>query len=215
MELQEAIQSNGTCRFYRPDPVPDEVLARLISAARFAPNGGNRQPVRFVAIRDLAVKTKLRDLYLPYWDAYIKAAGGGDVRIDMLPKMAQAADHFARNMEKIPVMMMVCARLADVHPTDHELGRLSVVGGGSIYPAVQNLLLSAREAGLGTALTTLLCHEEPAIKKLLAIPEDISVVATLTLGYPEKPFPKKLKRRPVSEIAFSERYGEVLPGADG
>ena len=106
---------------------------------------------------------------------------------------------------------MVCARLEDVHPTDHELGRLSVVGGASIYPAVQNLLLSCRAVGLGSALTTLLCHEEAKIKELLAIPADISVVATIALGYPEKPFPKKLSRRPVSEIAFVDRYGSALP----
>ncbi len=211
MDLQEVIRTNNTCRYYRPDPVPDEVLERVISAARFAPNGGNRQPVRFVAVRDPAVKATLRDLYLPYWNAYMKAAGGGEIRVGILPKSARDADHFANHLHEIPVLLMVCARLEDVHPTDHELGRLSVVGGASIYPAVQNLLLSCRAEGLGSALTTLLCHEEPVIKELLAIPDDISVVATIALGYPEKPFPKKLSRRPVSEIAFVDRYGSALP----
>ncbi len=211
MDLQDVIRSNNTCRYYRPDPVPDEVLERVISAARFAPNGGNRQPVRFVVVRDAATKEALRDLYLPYWNAYIKAASGGEIRVGILPKAARDADTFANHLHEVPVLLMVCARLEDVHPTDHELGRLSVVGGASIYPAVQNLLLSCREEGLGSALTTLLCHEEPKIKELLAIPEDISVVATLAIGYPEKPFPTRLSRRPVSEIAFLERYGDPLP----
>ncbi len=211
MELQDAIHSTNTCRYYRSDPVPDAVLERAISGARFAPNGGNRQPVRFIAVRDPAVKETLRDLYLPYWNAYMKAAGGGEIRVGILPKSARDADHFANHLHEIPVLMMICARLEDVHPTDHELGRLSVVGGASIYPAVQNFLLGCREQGLGTALTTLLCHEEPKIKELLAIPEDISVVATIAVGYPEKPFPKKLSRRPVAEIAFVDRYGEVMP----
>ncbi len=210
MDLQDVIHSTNTCRYYRPDPVPDGVLEQVISAARFAPNGGNRQPVRFVAVRDPAVKTTLRDLYLPYWNAYMKAAAGGKVRVGILPKAARDADHFANHLHEIPVLLMVCARLEDVHPTDHELGRLSVVGGASIYPAVQNLLLSCREAGLGSALTTLLCHEEPKIKELLAIPDDISVVATIAVGYPEKSFPRKLSRRPVSEIAFVDHYGNTL-----
>lgn len=210
MELQEVIRSNNTCRYYRKEAVPDAVLVKAISAARFAPNGGNRQPVRFVAVRDPGVKETLRDLYLPYWNAYMKAAGGGEIRVGILPKAARDADHFANHMHEIPVLMMVCARLEDVHPTDHELGRLSVVGGASIYPAVQNFLLGCREQGLGTALTTLLCHEEPRIKALLSIPEDISVAATIAVGYPEKPFPKKLSRRPVSEIAFADRYGNAM-----
>ncbi len=211
MDLQDVIRTNHTCRHYRPDPVPDEVLERVVSAARFAPNGGNRQPVRFVIVRDPATKETLRDLYLPYWNAYLKAASGGEIRVGILPKAARDADTFANHLHEIPVLLMVCARLEDVHPTDHELGRLSVVGGASIYPAVQNLLLSCREEGLGSALTTLLCHEEPKIKALLSIPEDISVVATLAIGYPAKPFPKRLTRRPVSEIAFVERYGDPLP----
>jgi nitroreductase len=87
-----------------------------------------------------------------------------------------------------------------------------VVGGASIYPAVQNLLLAARSLGLGTALTTLLCADEPAVKALLHIPHDISTAATLALGWPLKAFPKQLRRRPLEEIAFGERYGAPLPG---
>jgi len=211
MNLQEIIQSNITCRYYRPDPVPDDVLTRVLSAARFAPSGGNRQPVRFIVIRDSEKKRSLRDLYLPYWEEYLKGLGVGNIRAEGGRNMLGAADHFARHIDAIPLLIMVCAQLADVHPTDDKLGRLSVVGGASIYPAVQNLLLTCREEGLGSALTTLLCHEEPAIKRLLEIPEDISVCATLMVGFPEKPFPKKLSRRPVREIAYLDRYGDAFP----
>ncbi len=105
-------------------------------------------------------------------------------------------------------MLVVCARLADVHPTDTELGRLSIVGGASVYPAIENILLAAREAGLGTALTTLLCAVEAEVKVLLRVPDDISTAAMVTIGWPAKPFPRKLTRRPLSEFAFTDRYGE-------
>lgn len=213
MQLQEVIQSNGTCRYYRPDPVPDDVLTRVLSAARFAPSGGNRQPVRFVVVRDRDKKRALRDLYLPYWEEYLKGLGVGDIRAEGSRSVVAAADHFAHHLDAIPILIVVCAKLSDVHPTDHQLGRLSVVGGASIYPAVQNLLLSCRNEGLGSALTTLMCHEEPAVKKLLDIPDDIAVCATLAVGYPEKPFPKKLSRRPVRETAFLDRYGHAFPTA--
>lgn len=215
MDVFDAIESNGTCRYYRPDPVSPDVLRQVLGAAPFAPSGGNRQPVRFVVVTERKTKERLADLYLPRWDAYIAAMGTGEVRVNALPRLVRDADHFARHLADVPALVVVCARLADCHATDRELGRLSVVGGASIYPAVQNLLLAARALGLGTALTTLLCADEPAVKALLHIPDDISTVATVALGWPAKAFPKRLRRRPLDEIAFGERYGEPLPGSTG
>ena len=214
MDLREAIETNGTCRFYKPDPVPDDVLARVLGAARYAPNGGNRQPVRFIAVRDTAMKKQLKDLYLVRWNAYVGQMSKGKVEVRTVPKLVENANHFANHLDEIPVLVVVCAELANIYPTDHLLGRLSVVGGGSIYPAVQNFLLACRAEGLGTALTTLLCFDEPEVKRLLDIPEGIVTAAMVTVGYPAKPFPKKLTRRPLAESAFADRYGQPLPGAE-
>jgi nitroreductase len=215
MDLTEIMCTNGTCRFYKTDPVPDELMARVLDAARWGPTGGNRQPVSFVVVRDQKKKEALRDLYLPIWKPYVTAARQGSVRIGAKSSLLDNADHFAHHMADIPVMLVVCARLADVHPTDDRLGRLSIVGGASVYPAVQNVLLAARAAGLGTALTTLLCEEEPKVKTLLCIPEAVSTAAMVTIGWPAKAFPRKLTRRPLAEIAYLDQYGSALPGADG
>ncbi|HEY8120314.1 MAG TPA: nitroreductase family protein [Myxococcota bacterium] len=213
MELLDAIHTTGTCRFFAPKPVPADVLARALDAARFAPTGGNRQPVRFIAVRDAALRQRLQELYLPHWETYFARVTRGEMRVGALPRVIANADHFARHLAEAPVLVVACARLADVHATDAALGRLSIVGGASVYPAVQNLLLAARAEGLGAALTTLLCAVEPEVKALLAIPDDISTAATIALGWPARPFPNKLNRRPLAEIAFLDRYGEALPGA--
>ena len=84
------------------------------------------------------------------------------------------------------------------------------MGGASVYPSVQNLLLAARNEGLGATLTTILCEVEPEVRELLGIPAELITCATLALGYPDRPLPTRLTRAPVSEIAFSERYGEPL-----
>ncbi|MGH7805326.1 MAG: nitroreductase family protein, partial [Candidatus Binatia bacterium] len=204
---------NGTCRFYKPDPLPDEVLARVLGAGRYAPNGGNRQPVRFIAVRDAAMKKQLKDLYLVRWNAYVAQMSKGKVHVGGVPKLVENANHFANHLDEIPALVVVCAELANIYPTDHLLGRLSVVGGGSIYPAVQNFMLACRAEGLGTALTTLLCFDEPEVKRLLAIPDGIVTAALVTVGWPARPFPKRLKRRPLVESVFADRYGEPLPGA--
>lgn len=210
MELNDILKSNATCRYYKTDPVSDEVLKEVLDAARWAPSGGNRQPLSFIVIRDPASKQAMQDLYLPIWNAYMEAVNAGTQRVGGLPKIVADADHFANHMAEIPVLLLVCANLADVHPTDHELGRLSVVGGASIYPGVENLLLAARQAGLGAALTTLHCAVEPELKSLLNIPEHISTAAMVTLGWPERPFPTKLRRQPLEEMVFAEKYGDKL-----
>jgi nitroreductase len=74
MDLRDAMQSTGTCRFYRPDPVPDDLLRRVLDATRWAPTGGNRQGVRFVAVRDAGRRRQLADLYLPLWEQYVARA---------------------------------------------------------------------------------------------------------------------------------------------
>ena len=151
---------------------------------------------------------------MPYWRDYTKGIDLGEIKVNSVRRMLEDANYFADNLHTVPVIVVVCAKLQDVHPTDHELGRLSIVGGASVYPAVQNMLLAPRMEGLGTALTTLLCHEEPKVKELLGIPEDISTAAHITLGYPQKEFPKKLVMRPLSESVFSERYGNSLSGIE-
>jgi nitroreductase len=213
MDLNEIMRTNGTCRFYKPDPVSDADLAQVLDAARWGPSGGNRQPLRFIAVRDQNKKRALKDLYLPIWNSYLEGVNSGDNRVGGRPKVIDAADYFANHLDEIPILMVVCARLADVHPTDVELDRLSIVGGASIYPAVQNVLLAARECGMGTALTTLLCVVEPQVKELLGIPEDVSTAAMVAMGWPVNPFPKKLTRRPLAEFAFTDHYDEGSIGS--
>jgi len=108
------------------------------------------------------------------------------------------------------VLVVVCAQLSDLLATDRHLDRLSIVGGASVYPAVQNLLLSARAEGLGTALTTLLCALEPQVKGLLEIPDGVATAATVALGYPTRRFPKRLARRPLADLCFADTFGEPL-----
>ena len=213
MILSEIQRSTVTCRYYKPDPIPDDVMARVIDAGRWAPNGGNRQPVRFVIVRDPVKKRKLADWYLAPWKAYLAGIHEGDVRVGALDSAIVNADYFAEHLHEVPAIVVVCAELAGLHPTDNELGRLSIVGGASVYPAVQNVLLAAREEGLGTALTTLLCYSEVEVKALLGIPDSVATACHVAIGYPERPFPAKLGRRPLAEVAFADEWGAVLPGA--
>ncbi|OHV27703.1 ribonuclease BN [Parafrankia soli] len=201
MELTHAMRTTGTCRRFRPDPVPDDVLVAAFDAARFGPQGGNRQPVRFVVVRDPERRRVLANLYLARWQPYLDERG---------ISTPTEADHFARTLADVPVLVVVCAKLAALHPTDTELDRLSIVGGASVYPIVQNLCLALRGAGVATALTTLLVADEPKVAELLDIPDGYATAAHLAVGYPERGFPSNLRRRPVEELVFGEAFGRPL-----
>ena len=214
MDLDEVIRGAGTCRYFSEDPVSDEELRPLFDAARFGPQGGNRQPVRWIVVRDSGVKRQLREWYLQPWKAYYEGVLNGTVKVQAKRKVLEDADHFAQHFDRAPVIVVVCANLPDLTATDKDLDRVGIVGGGSVYPSVQNLLLKARHAELGAALTTLLVNFEPQLKELFELPEDVAVAGTISIGHPERKLPRRLTRQPLHELVFTERFGEPLYDAE-
>ena len=128
MELLDAIRSTKTCRAFRSEPVPNAVLLRAISAARFAPTGGNRQPVRFIVVRDPAAKRQLRDWYLGPWRVYRDNARAGAVRIGGATTLIDRADRFAERLHEVPAIVVVCAELSALHASDVHATRRGRVG---------------------------------------------------------------------------------------
>jgi nitroreductase len=216
VELSEVMRCAPTGRRFRPDAVPSEALVSALELARFAPSGGNRQGWRVVVVRNPVTRLALRDLYLPHWRAYMQHTGAAVMLEDperfeqARVRMVRRADEYANRLEQVPVHLVVGVRLEDLAVTDAVLPRQSIVGGASVYPFVQNLLLALRDRGLGAALTTLLVPAEGEVKRLLAIPQEIALAAHVGVGYRADPWPQRLARRPVAEFAFAERFGEPL-----
>jgi nitroreductase len=216
VELYEAMRCAPTSRRFTSHPVPWQALERALEAARFAPSGGNRQGWRVVMVREPDTRRALRDLYLPHWRAYMQRTGAAAALAnqDQLDarraRMLRMADEYAERLHDVPVHLVVGVRLDDLAITDAKLPRPSIVGGASVYPFVQNLLLALRAEGLGAALTTLLVPAEEQVRELLEIPPDIALAAHIGVGYRADPWPRSLSRRPLGEFAFAERYGRPL-----
>jgi len=211
-DIYEMMSTLRAVRRLRPDPIPDDVLHRVLQAAAWAPTGGNMQPWRVVVVRSDAQKQALADVYRPAWYRYAK---GYDARNDQLPpeeaskgrRNRVAGDYLADHLHEAPVILMFVADPKMMAITDAKLDRISMVGGGSVYTAVQNAMLAARTEGLGCVLTTLHCLAEDEVKSALQIPEDWATLAMVPLGYPVGKGHGPISRKSIETLAFDDVFG--------
>lgn len=221
MDLLETLRTTAAIREFRPDPVGDDVLHRVLDTARFGPSGGNRQGWRVVVVKDAEVRRRLRDLYLPGWYEYLaqRAAGltpfapvtdrDAEARaVATAPAVAARAAEgpggFAEHLDEVPVLLVLLADLRALAATDRDLDRYTIVGGASVYPFAWSLLLAARSEGLGGVITTMHARREAEVKALLGAPDELVFAATIALGHPVHQ-PTRLTRAPVEDIVTVDR----------
>jgi nitroreductase len=215
MELYDVMRSTPAVREFADDPLPDDVLARILDNARFAPTGGNRQGVRVIVLRDRETRSALADLGLPAARRYTAQLANGESPWNPLQPTGvdasaidatEAPAQMSAPLREAPVVLVICLDLAVVAATDQDLDRVGVVPGASVYPFVWNVLLAARNEGYGGVLTTMAVAEEPRVKELLGVPDPYAIAAVVPLGRPARQV-TKLRRRPVSEFTTRERFG--------
>ena len=210
--LLEGLATTRTIRRYTADPVPDADLAQILWHASRAPSGSNRQPVRYVILRDgpraTAARALLGTSFRRSWAAKRAADGydAGSAAADTgSPKarMAATMQHFVDHLEAVPVIVLVCLqRYRD--PTPYE--------GGSVYPAVQNLLLAAHGLGYGGALTMWHLFVEQELRELLAVPDDVALSGLVTLGRPAGAH-GPVRRRALHDVVFEDGWGDTAAWA--
>jgi nitroreductase len=222
MDLNETLRTTGAVREFHPEPIEDAVLHRVLSTARFAPSGGNRQGWRVIIVKDPDKRTQLRDLYLSNWYKYLAMAGAGLVpwapitdreaeaaALAKAPAIADAAaagpPGFAEALNTAPALLLVLADLSCLAAVDRDFDRYTFAGGASIYPFVWSLLLTARSEGLAGVMTTMAVRREEDVRALFDIPETCAVAALVVLGRPVHPA-RRLRRRPVEDFAWVDRY---------
>jgi nitroreductase len=213
MDLREAIRTTGSVREFRDEPVADALVASVLDDARFAPSGGNRQPWRVALVKDRAIRHQLAALMQPVWDEYVAASRTGTTPfnpVDYRPPVERmrAANALLDNIERVPVVLAIAVDLQRISAMDAALDRVAVVPGASIYPFCWNVLLAARERGLGGVLTTFLSRVEVEATPLLKLPAHHALAATICLGYPVHQ-PTRLRRKRVEEFASIDSFEGV------
>jgi nitroreductase len=211
MELTDALRTTGAVREFTDRAVDDAVLARVLETARFAPSGGNAQAWRVVVVKDSANRRRLRDCYLRGSRDYMALLAAGlrpwaptndrnaEARA-LAAENASAVGGFAEKFHEAPVLLALFADLSMLAAVDRDADRYTFAGGASIYPFAWNVLLAARDEGLGGVITTIAIREEPQVKALLGAPDRLALAAVIALGYPVRQ-PRGLRRQPVSSFA--------------
>jgi nitroreductase len=219
MELYDVMRTTGAVRQYNGDPLPDDVLARILDNARFAPTGGNRQGVRVIVIRDAATREALAELSIPAARRYAAQVANGESPWNPLQPcgvdtqtvaVTEPAALMLTPLREAEVVLVICVDLGVVAAMDQGLDRIGVVSGASVYPFVWNVLLAARNEGFGGVTNTMAIAAEPRVRELIGIPDDYAIAALVPLGKPVHQV-SKLKRKPVADFVTRERFdGEPL-----
>jgi nitroreductase len=214
VDIYDVMRTTFAAREYTDDPLPDDVLERILDNARFAPSGGNRQGAHVVVIRERATREALAELSLTGARRYTAQMANGESPWNPLhepgPTPEQIAAitvpaQFTSPFTNAAVVLAVWVNLEVVAAMDQHLDRIGVISGGSVYPLIWNILLAARNEGFGGTVSTMAVAEEPRVRELLGAPETYALAALLPLGKPPKQL-TKLRRASVAELATRERF---------
>ena len=230
--ILEVMATMRAMRRLKPEPVPDELLEKLVQAATWAPSGGNLQAYSFVVVTDRGQMARLAELWRACCDFYLASFATvvpehmDEGRYERLREALRfQRDHFAET----PAVIVACY---DMGPWSRRLRgewqRFVAAAGGlgarrvagllangmafrdrsaaaSVYPGVQNLLLAARAHGLAATLTTWHLALEGEFKQVLGIPRRVKTFALIPVGWPRGRF-GPVARRPVAEVIHRDRW---------
>lgn len=198
MDLYEALYTTRAMRRVKPDPIPEDVVTRMMDAAIRGPSGSNAQSWRWLVIDDRETIDALGPIYRRAYKHLndVVYAGVDRTSDPQTRRVTSSADWLAENWEQVPLVIM------PFHRNDPS--------GSSIYPAIWNLMLAARGQGVGTTLTTVLgFFESDAIFELLGVPANKGWVnaAAITCGYPLGRW-GVAARAPVDAVTYANQWGE-------
>ena len=197
MDVLEAMSSCRAIRYLKPDPIPDELIEQVITAATWAPSPGNSQGRDFVVVTDSSKRLAIGDAIESVMGTRVAEMARPD-RTHRL--MLDGTEHLIATLKTCPALIFVCGK--PIYP--YESPRESFVW-SSIYPAAQNLIVAARALGLGTVFTTFQGVAENVIRETLSIPDDVLIGCMIPMGWPDRKF-GPLSREPYAKVVHQNQW---------
>ena len=214
MELSEVMRTTFAAREFLDQEVSNEQIGRILDNARFAPSGGNRQGWKVIIVKKEETRAALVPLIEPVFRRYLAQVQAGESPWNTINKTSltqEEIDHqelpkgFVENLVRAPVLLFVFLDLSVVASFDSKLDRVGVISGAYVYPFVWNILLAARNEGLGGTITTFVGGSESGLRDLLRVPSNYAFSAMIPMGKPIKQL-TRLSRNPVSSFAVLDTF---------
>jgi nitroreductase len=203
-DLYEAIYTTRSMRRLKPDPVPAEIIVKVIEAATMGPSGSNRQPWMFIVVRDQATRDFVAERYRKAWEIYFKPAARELVAKEPNSpqgRILRSAKYLAEHIAECPVLIFACVKYYN------DPARKGQPMQNALFPAIQNLCLAARGYGLGTSITGLHMMYGKEVNQKLRVPPDYANIALIPMGYPKGRWARP-DRKPALSVTFWEKWGE-------
>ncbi len=207
MEFFETLFSARAMRRYSGEPIPEDLLLRLLEAAHAGPSGSNRQSRHWIVVRDSAQKQRLAELNRRFVSRYLEAnreAANPHVSPEKRRRFLAAVEHQMEHMHEVPAIVIACTEMAAAPRGTFAEG---VQAATEVWGAVQNLLLAARALGIGSVPTTLGLVDRDAARAVLNLPDHILPMVLIPLGWPTGNF-GPIRRRPLEEVLHWDRYDD-------
>lgn len=213
-DFLELVQKRRSIRSFKPDPIPDDYVDKIIEAARWAPSGANSQPWQFVVIKDKETKDSIVDIVTEHRQYTLKVEL---TRPEDLRFPAALGPVREPGYKDAPVFVILCGdpRTRDAYPLSTVINRGDSVFGSSLASAFLYMHLSATALGLGSQWVSATAHADVQclIKDLLGIPQKFEIYDTMAVGYPgHEPKPRLVRER--DEMVHYDRYDEGKYSSD-
>lgn len=210
--LFDIMNTMRAMRRLKPDPVPDDLIVRILEAGTRAPNGANSQTWHFIVVKDVAIKKAVQVWYKKALDEivgprYASSAPPAGSTAEKYHRQHLAVEYLTEHFHEAPVWIVACIK------HDNSLIPPDRSAGASIYPAVQNMLLAARALGLGANLTTRHLRFEEESEKALELPEGVHSYAIIPIGYPMGNF-GPVGRGDLRDFVSLDRIGQPWSALD-
>ena len=215
MDLLQVMRTTFACRDFQNEEIEDEVIHRILDNARFAPSGGNRQGIHVIVVKNSEKKRKLGQLCGPTLLLYAAQQKAGEVPFNTVQSSSISEQEIDTNsvhdfemfnrLEEVPLLLLVSIDLSEVASMDKDLERIGLVTGASVYPFVWNILMAARNEGLGGVITTAIVPEEESVREILDLPENHAIAAMIPIGKPVKQL-SQLTRLNVEDFTTVDSY---------
>jgi coenzyme F420-0:L-glutamate ligase/coenzyme F420-1:gamma-L-glutamate ligase len=190
MDYHDFLRTRRSIRHFKPDPIPDSIIQRILTTAAFAPSAHDQQPWRFCVVTNPSVKTRLGRAITSQMRADMQAKGADESDIEKRVTLS------LRRMDEAPVIIILCRDITAVRTDAPEE---VIMGIQSTALAGLQLLLAAHAEGLGGCWICWPLYAQEATRSALNLPETWEPQAMFFIGYPDET-PEVKEREPLNKI---------------